>query len=125
MRATKKLGQSINNKKNGIMMEKHATTFVEGGWQSGDIATVSQQVVLPGNETNILILKIFKLSELQSATQNFSQDMVLGDGDYGKVYKGWLDSVTFAPRKPGDGLAVAIKRSSPNRTQGLNEWQVC
>ncbi|XP_023741256.1 probable receptor-like protein kinase At1g30570 isoform X1 [Lactuca sativa] len=123
MRATKKLGQSINNKKNGIMMEKHATTFVEGGWQSGDIATVSQQVVLPGNETNILILKIFKLSELQSATQNFSQDMVLGDGDYGKVYKGWLDSVTFAPRKAGDGLAVAIKRSKPDIYRHFREWQ--
>lgn len=120
MSATKKLGQNINNKKNGIVMEKHATTFVEGG-----IATVSQQVVLPTGQAKIPILKMFKFSELQSATRNFKQEMFLGEGGYGKVYKGWLDSVTFAPRKPGDGLAVAIKRFSANSTQGLNEWQVC
>ncbi|CAI9296321.1 unnamed protein product [Lactuca saligna] len=118
MSATKKLGQNINNKKNGIVMEKHATTFVEGG-----IATVSQQVVLPTGQAKIPILKMFTFSELQSATRNFKQEMFLGEGGYGKVYKGWLDSVTFAPRKPGNGLAVAIKRFSANRTHGLNEWQ--
>ncbi|XP_023741276.1 receptor like protein kinase S.2 [Lactuca sativa] len=101
---TKKLGQSIYNKKTSV-------------------ATGSQKVLLPNANTKIPILKMFTFSELQSATKNFKQEMFLGEGGYGKVYKGWLDSVTFAPRKPGDGLAVAIKRSSPNRTQGLNEWQ--
>ncbi|KAI3517023.1 hypothetical protein L1887_16229 [Cichorium endivia] len=103
---TKKLGQSINNKKK-------------------DVATVSQKVLLPTTRAKIPILKIFTFSELQSATRKFGQEMFLGEGGYGKVFKGWLDSATFAPppRKAGDGLAVAIKRSGPNRAQGLNEWQ--
>ncbi|CAH1430961.1 unnamed protein product [Lactuca virosa] len=100
---TKKLGQSINKKKG--------------------VENASQKVLLPTANTKIPILKMFKFSELQSATRNFKQEMFLGEGGYGKVFKGWLDSVTFAPRKAGGGLAVAIKRSSPNRTQGLNEWQ--
>ncbi|KAL8218377.1 hypothetical protein R6Q57_021750 [Mikania cordata] len=93
---TKKLGQSIVNKKKSFMMAENGS---------------GQQ------------LKIFTFSELKTATKNFSQKMFLGEGGYGKVYVGWLDSLTLAPQKDGDGLAVAIKKSSPNRTQGLNEWQ--
>lgn len=120
MGARKKLGQSINNIKKGMMMEKHATTFVEGG-----VATASQQVVLPGKETKIPVLKMFTFSELRSATRNFRPDMLVGEGGFGRVYKGWLDSVTFVPRKAGVGLAVAIKRLNPESGQGFSEWQVC
>nr|KAJ0192341.1 hypothetical protein LSAT_V11C800400100 [Lactuca sativa] len=116
--ARKKLGQSINNIKKGMMMEKHATTFVEGG-----VATASQQVVLPGKETKIPVLKMFTFSELRSATRNFRPDMLVGEGGFGRVYKGWLDSVTFVPRKAGVGLAVAIKRLNPESGQGFSEWQ--
>ncbi|CAI9296343.1 unnamed protein product [Lactuca saligna] len=116
--ARKKLGQSINNNKKGMMTEKHATTFVEGG-----VATASQQVVLPGKETKIPVLKMFTFSELRSATRNFRPDMVIGEGGFGRVYKGWLDSVTFVPRKAGVGLAVAIKRLNPESIHGFSEWQ--
>ncbi|GJZ97416.1 receptor like protein kinase S.2-like protein [Tanacetum coccineum] len=112
----KKLGQSIVNKKKGFMM-------TDGGDHSRGVAVACQQVVPPRRQTKIPILKMFTLSELQAATKNFRQEMCLGEGGYGKVFKGWLDSVTFVPRKAGEGIAVAIKKSGPNRAQGLNEWQ--
>ncbi|MFS7959971.1 putative non-specific serine/threonine protein kinase [Helianthus anomalus] len=106
----KKLGQNISNKKKSFMMPK-------GG---------GAQLVVPPRGRQIMIpkLKMFTFSELKTATKNFGQESFLGEGGYGKVFKGWLDSVTLAPQKTGDGIAVAIKKSSPNRCQGLNEWQV-
>ncbi|KAM0042473.1 putative protein kinase RLK-Pelle-RLCK-VIIa-2 family [Helianthus debilis subsp. tardiflorus] len=106
---TKKLGQNISNKKKSFMMAK-------GGG--------AQQVVPPrGRQIMIPKLKMFTFSELKTATKNFGQESFLGEGGYGRVFKGWLDSVTLAPQKTGDGIPVAIKKSSPNRCQGLNEWQ--
>ncbi|KAJ9554635.1 hypothetical protein OSB04_018680 [Centaurea solstitialis] len=114
---TKKFGQSIGNNTKGMMMEKHATTMVKGGCHGGDAASASsRQKIIP-------ILKTFRFSELQSATSNFEKDMFLGEGGYGKIFKGWLDSVTYIPLKAGYGVTVAIKRSSPNSAQGLKEWQ--
>ncbi|KAI3816268.1 hypothetical protein L1987_15961 [Smallanthus sonchifolius] len=100
-----------------MMMEKHATKVVEVGRHSGGVTTASRQVVPvpPSGQTMISLLKVFKFSELQRATKNFKQERNIGDGAFGKVYKGWLDT--------GDGLAVAIKKSHPDSDQGFNEWQ--
>ncbi|KAK2978712.1 hypothetical protein RJ640_026930 [Escallonia rubra] len=46
--------------------------------------------------------------ELKVATRNFRQDTVLGEGGFGKVYKGWLDEK--ANSRNGSGTVVAIKR---------------
>ncbi|KAI3784167.1 hypothetical protein L1987_43261 [Smallanthus sonchifolius] len=35
-----------------------------------------------------------------------------------------LPLAIHAPRKVEEGLAVAIKKLSPNRPQGQNEWQI-
>lgn len=105
-------------------MSTSCLDITDGGDHSRGVAVACQQVVPPRRQTKIPILKMFTLSELQAATKNFRQEMFLGEGGYGKVFKGWLDGVTFVPRKAGEGIAVAIKKSSPNRAQGLNEWQV-
>ncbi|KAF5777734.1 putative protein kinase RLK-Pelle-RLCK-VIIa-2 family [Helianthus annuus] len=114
----KTLGQSIGKYKKVMMMKKHATKVVEVGCHSRQMVPLS-----PSGQTMISSLKMFKFSKLQRATENFKQDRFLGEGAFGKVYKGWLDSVTFAPRKAGDGLEVAIKKSNPYSTQGFNEWK--
>ncbi|KAL1372588.1 hypothetical protein HN51_002705 [Arachis hypogaea] len=44
--------------------------------------------------------KLFTLADLQAATNNFSQENLIGQGGYGEVYKGQL----------ADGTFVAIKR---------------
>nr|XP_043614186.1 receptor like protein kinase S.2-like isoform X2 [Erigeron canadensis] len=117
---TKKLGQSDDSKEKGVTVEQHDASVLESARESGGVANTHQQVVPPSGET---ILKEFTFSELQSATRNFGQDMVIGEGGFGRVYKGWLDSVTYEPRRIGDKIAVAIKRSKAESAQGLKEWQ--
>lgn len=72
----------------------------------------------------ILAPKLFTLAELKSATRNFKPNTVLGEGGFGRVFKGWVDEKTYAPAKVGTGMAVAVKKSSPESSQGLEEWQV-
>lgn len=69
-------------------------------------------------------LKIFTLAELKASTRNFRPDTVLGEGGFGRVFKGWVDEKTYAPSKVGVGMAVAVKKSNPDSSQGLQEWQV-
>ncbi|GMI78571.1 hypothetical protein like AT1G76360 [Hibiscus trionum] len=68
-------------------------------------------------------LKIFTLAELKAATRNFKPATVLGEGGFGRVFKGWVDEVTYAPSRVGVGMAVAVKKSNPDSSQGLQEWQ--
>lgn len=69
-------------------------------------------------------LKEFTFADLKSATKNFKPDTLLGQGGFGKVYKGWIDEKTFAPSKTGIGMVVAIKKLNSESMQGLQEWQV-
>ncbi|KAL5778366.1 hypothetical protein ACOSP7_011292 [Xanthoceras sorbifolium] len=68
-------------------------------------------------------LKMFTLQELKAATKNFRPDSVLGEGGFGRVFKGWVDENTYRPTKPGTGIAVAVKKSNADSFQGLEEWQ--
>ncbi|KAL5557718.1 hypothetical protein UlMin_033929 [Ulmus minor] len=68
-------------------------------------------------------LKMFTFAELKKATREFRPDTVLGEGGFGKVFMGWIDEKTFAPSKVGTGIAVAVKKSNPDSSQGLQEWQ--
>lgn len=69
-------------------------------------------------------LVIFTFAELRSATRNFKPDSVLGEGGFGRVYKGWVDEKTLNPTKSGIGMIVAVKKLNPESLQGLEEWQV-
>ncbi|KVI01707.1 Concanavalin A-like lectin/glucanase, subgroup [Cynara cardunculus var. scolymus] len=51
--------------------------------------------------------KVFTISELKAATDNFSEDKVIGQGGYADVYKGCLH----------DGRLVAIKRLNKGTTE--------
>ncbi|RZC24614.1 Receptor-like protein kinase FERONIA isoform B [Glycine soja] len=56
----------------------------------------------------------FTLAEISIATSNFSEALVIGEGGFGKVYKGMMhDGVT----------PVAVKRSNPSSRQGFKEFQ--
>ncbi|KAG7966938.1 hypothetical protein I3843_08G074400 [Carya illinoinensis] len=83
----------------------------------GETAQAAGRVITPN-------LKVFTLAELRSATRNFRPDTVLGEGGFGRVFKGWVDENTYAPSKVGVGLAVAVKKSNPDspQGQGLQEW---
>jgi len=57
--------------------------------------------------------RYFTFAELQDATNNFDECLILGVGGFGKVYKGEID----------DGTKVAVKRGNPTSEQGLTEFQ--
>lgn len=53
------------------------------------------------------------MQELVTATQGFSNDLIIGDGSFGLVYKAQLSS----------GSIVAVKKLSPDAFQGLREFR--
>lgn len=57
--------------------------------------------------------RFFTFAEIQEATNNFDENLILGVGGFGKVYKGELE----------DGTKVAVKRGNPRSEQGLTEFQ--
>ncbi|PKI63099.1 hypothetical protein CRG98_016501 [Punica granatum] len=57
-------------------------------------------------------LKLFTFSELKSAARNFGPDFLLGEGGFGKVYKGWVDEKTLAPSRRDSGIP-GIPRFNP------------
>ncbi|KAI8553900.1 hypothetical protein RHMOL_Rhmol05G0052300 [Rhododendron molle] len=66
-------------------------------------------------------LRIFSFLELKTATKSFRVDTVLGEGGFGKVYKGWLEEKVTS--KSGSGSVVAIKKLDSESMQGFDEWQ--
>ncbi|KAI3797223.1 hypothetical protein L1987_32478 [Smallanthus sonchifolius] len=89
---------------------------VEGGGGRESVVPASGRIVTPN-------LRCYTYSELRSATRNFRPDTVLGEGGFGRVFKGWVDGETYAPSKVGIGIPVAVKKSNPDSPQGLKEWQ--
>lgn len=67
-------------------------------------------------------LRIFSFSELKAATRNFRGDTVLGEGGFGKVYKGWLDEKSTS--KNSSSTVIAVKKLNSGSMQGFEEWQV-
>ncbi|KAK3224481.1 hypothetical protein Dsin_011506 [Dipteronia sinensis] len=70
-------------------------------------------------------LKEFSFQDLKIATKDFSPDSLLGEGGFGRIYKGWVDEKTLAPSsKMGIGMAVAIKvLHLGTNLQGFQQWQ--
>ncbi|KAK1387719.1 putative vascular endothelial growth factor receptor 2 (VEGFR2) [Heracleum sosnowskyi] len=77
----------------------------------------------PWNQEEVLQsskLKRFSLNDISKATNKF--DSVLGEGGFGRVYKGWVKENTFAAAKWGTGLGIAVKSLHGSSAQGYKEW---
>ncbi|XP_009396689.2 probable serine/threonine-protein kinase PIX13 [Musa acuminata AAA Group] len=68
-------------------------------------------------------LRTFTFAEMKIATRNFRPDTILGEGGFGRVYKGWVEEKTLNPAKTGLGMIVAVKKLSPESMQGFEQWQ--
>lgn len=68
-----------------------------------------------GAETNQINAQTFTFQELAAATHNFKSDSFIGEGGFGKVYKGRLERT---------GQNVAIKQLDRNGLQGIREFVV-
>ncbi|KAJ7967070.1 Protein kinase [Quillaja saponaria] len=82
---------------------------------SGDEACPNGQILPTPNS------RIFTFAELKVATKNFRADTVLGEGGFGKVFRGWLDGK--ATSKNGSGSVIAVKKLNSESLQGFEEWQ--
>ena len=69
-------------------------------------------------------LRVYSFLELKTATEGFKQDLMLGEGGFGRVYRGWIHAETLAPSKGGSGMTVAVKRLSAESLEGFEEWRV-
>lgn len=65
--------------------------------------------------TNNIKAQTFTFRELASATKNFRQECLIGEGGFGRVYKGHLDKT---------GQVVAVKQLDRNGLQGNKEFLV-
>ncbi|KAK4801284.1 hypothetical protein SAY86_021771 [Trapa natans] len=64
-------------------------------------------------------LKNFTLQELTAATENFRSDLLIGEGGFGQVYRGFIsEGVALGGKK----TVVAIKTQSGESMQGYREW---
>ncbi|CAI9304278.1 unnamed protein product [Lactuca saligna] len=59
--------------------------------------------------------QLFTLAEIQSATNNFDDTLVIGRGGFGKVYKSSTNNLSEGE--------IAIKRLDPTSTQGAHEFE--
>ena len=60
------------------------------------------------------ICRHFSLTEIKAATFNFNKNLIIGEGGFGNVYKGFFN---------GGSTTVAIKRLNPSSMQGAREFQ--
>jgi len=88
------------------------------------VASVPRTLPCEGEILQSSNLKSFTLTELQAATRNFRVEIVLGDGDFGSVFKGWIDEHSSSAAKPGTGIAVAVKRLNQDGVISHNELMV-
>jgi len=72
-------------------------------------------VLSNGSENRHIAAQTFTFRELAVATNNFRADCLLGEGGFGRVYKGYLESVN---------QVVAIKQLDRNGLQGNREFLV-
>ncbi|CAA7406733.1 unnamed protein product [Spirodela intermedia] len=63
-------------------------------------------------------LRVFDLSELRGATNDFSRLLKIGQGGFGAVYKGFIRP----PGGAGNRTTVAIKKLNSKGLQGHKQW---
>ncbi|KAJ7957974.1 Protein kinase [Quillaja saponaria] len=92
-----------------------------GGSTNESIRVLTTTSKIKGSKPN---LKKFTPDELKSATWNFKPEMMVGEGGFGMVFKGWVEENTYKPSKTiGVGMPIAVKKSDPHSHQGFPQWE--
>ncbi|XP_028106934.1 G-type lectin S-receptor-like serine/threonine-protein kinase At4g27290 [Camellia sinensis] len=101
--------------KNFVMgLERHLSS-----WKSSDnpaqrnLMNNLEKGCTDKSQTEDLELPLFDLAVIANSTSNFSINNKLGEGGFGRVYKGMLEGEQ----------EIAVKRLSKNSSQGLDEFK--
>nr|WIL59958.1 nodulation protein [Melilotus officinalis] len=121
------LGRSSNSGGNSRLFSSNnhstgnntSTSF--WGSENSQASRVRDEEFPYGHILDAANLKVFTLAELKAATRNFRADTVLGEGGFGRVYKGLFKEK--ATSKRDEGLTIAIKKLNSDSRQGVAEWQ--
>ncbi|KAL1215621.1 putative serine/threonine-protein kinase CST [Cardamine amara subsp. amara] len=118
---------STNTHSNGTEFSSTTGATISSGQRSqfSEAASESSGGIIShsGQILESPILKVYSFLDLKTATKNFKPDSMLGQGGFGKVYRGWVDAKTLAPSKAGSGIIVAVKRLNSESVQGFAEWR--
>ncbi|CAH8315041.1 unnamed protein product [Eruca vesicaria subsp. sativa] len=99
-------------------LPSNSSQFLEAASES------SREIITdPGKILESPNLKVFSFLELARATKNFRQESMLGEGGFGRVYRGWIHAETLAPCVASSGMTVAVKRLNSESFQGFEEWR--
>ncbi|XP_052152976.1 probable serine/threonine-protein kinase PBL7 [Oryza glaberrima] len=89
---------------------------ISAGARGRGNATVKKELsALKDANGNVISAQTFTFRQLAAATRNFREECFIGEGGFGRVYKGRLD---------GTGQIVAIKQLNRDGTQGNKEFLV-
>ncbi|XP_039024874.1 probable serine/threonine-protein kinase PBL25 [Hibiscus syriacus] len=108
---------SQKNKKEGGSKKDHDVSGVEQLQPQQQYVPEKKEAptTVPADYDNNSSIKAFNFRELASATKNFRQECLLGEGSLGKVYKGTIQAT---------GQEVAVKQLDRNAMEGGNEFFV-
>ena len=121
------IGSSASNVSSNTSRSTGPSGRSTNSYSTGSSSLGSSLPTQPRTEGEILSspnLKAFSFNELKNATKNFRPDSLLGEGGFGRVFKGWIDETTLAASRPGSGIVVAVKKLKPEGFQGHKEWLV-
>ncbi|KAH6829205.1 protein kinase 2B [Perilla frutescens var. hirtella] len=112
--------------------DKHMDEAGSSNWDVGfqplnEVSSSSSQKFDPADLSNQNIfffrnVMAIEYEEIKKATKNFKPDLLLGEGGFGPVYKGWIHEHHLTAVKPGSGIAVAVKKLNTGGYQGRQEW---
>ncbi|GAB4833717.1 Serine/threonine-protein kinase pbl27 [Ancistrocladus abbreviatus] len=100
---------STKRKKKNVPSELYPEKLKASPRLDGKVATND------GGDSSRIAAQTFKFRDLAAATKNFRPECLLGEGGFGKVYRGRLESTN---------QIVAIKQLNPNGWQGNREFLV-
>ncbi|KAG4177403.1 hypothetical protein ERO13_A11G303900v2 [Gossypium hirsutum] len=108
---------SQKSKKEGSSRREHVDVNIDQPPQPTVTAETENKEApsTPAEYDNNSSIKAFNFRELASATKNFRQECLLGEGGLGKVYKGTIQAT---------GQEVAVKQLDRNAMEGSNEFFV-
>ncbi|KAF3957845.1 hypothetical protein CMV_017183 [Castanea mollissima] len=96
-----------------------SSLFPPAGSETDSSSSKNYEIIL-GQILPTPNLRIFSFTELKVATKNFRPDTVLGEGEFGQVFKGWLKYMRQS--KSGNRMAITVKKLSTEGLQGFQEW---